>query len=74
MEFLYPALLLVKLKNLNLQRCIICQNVNDSRGSKKLASTDNGRRNLIEYSNILQDNLLRSADEHDLRTHQIPLR
>ena len=44
----------------------MCQNINDSRGSKKLASTDNGRRNLKEYSNRLQDNILRGIDEHDL--------
>ena len=66
MEFSSPGLLLVKSKKLNLGRCIIRQNINDSRGSKKLTSTDNGRRNVIKYSNTLQDNLLRGIDEHDL--------
>ena len=66
MEFSSPGLLLVKSKKLNLERCVICQNTNDSRGSKKLTSTDNGRRNLIKYSNTLQDYLWRGADEHDL--------
>ena len=53
-------------KKLNLERCIICQNINSIRGSKKLTSTDNGRRNVINYSNTLQDNLLCDIDEHDL--------
>ena len=44
MEFSSPGLVLVKSKKLNLERCIIRQNINDSRGSKKLTSTDNGRR------------------------------
>ena len=66
MEFSSPGLLLVKLKNLDFERCIICQNINDGRGSKKLTSTDNGKRNLIEYSNTLPDNILRGIDEHDL--------
>ena len=66
MEFSSLVLILVKSKNLNLERCIICQNINDDRGIKKLTSTDNGRTNLIEYSNTLQDNLLRSIDGHYL--------
>ena len=41
-------------KNLNLKRSIISQNINDNRGSKNFTSTDNERRNLIEYSNTLQ--------------------
>ena len=61
MVFSSPGLLLVEPKNLNLARCIICQN-NDSRGSKKFTSTDNWRGNLIEYSNTLQDNLIRGED------------
>ena len=66
MEFSSPWLLLVKSKCLNLERRIICQNINDGRESKKLTSTDNGRRNLIECSNTLQNNLLYGIDEHDL--------
>ena len=66
MEFSSLVLILVKSKNLNLERCIIFQNINDDRGIKKLTSTDNGRTNLIEYSNTLQDNLLRSIGEHYL--------
>ena len=66
MEFSSLVVILVKSKNLNLERCIICQNINDDRGIKKLTSTDNGRTNLIEYSNTLQDNLLRSIDGHYL--------
>ena len=66
MEFSSLVLILVKSKNLNLERCIICQNINDDRGIKKLTSTDNGRTNLIEYSNTLQGNLLRSIDGHYL--------
>ena len=51
---------------MNLEKYIICQNIDVSRGSKKVTSTDNERRHLIEYSNTLQDNLLRGVDEHDL--------
>ena len=51
MDFSSPGLLLVKSKNLNLERYIFCQNINDSRRSNKLTNTDSGRRNLIEYSN-----------------------
>ena len=51
MDFSSPGLLLVKSKNLNLERYIFCQNINGSRRSNKLTNTDNGRRNLIEYSN-----------------------
>ena len=36
MGFLSPELLLVKSKKLNLGRGILCQNSNDSRGSKNL--------------------------------------
>ena len=49
MEFSSPWLPLVTSKYLNLERCIICRNLNAGRGSKKLTSTNNGRRNLIEY-------------------------
>ena len=47
MDFTPPGLLLVKSKNLNLERYIFCQKINDSRRSNELTSTDNGRRNLI---------------------------
>ena len=57
---------LVKTKKVNLERCIICQNISDSKGNKKLTSTYNGRRNLIDYSTILQDNLLNNLNETDL--------
>ena len=66
MEVSSPGLLLAKWKKLNLEGCIICQNICDSRGSKKLTSADNRRRNLMEYSNTLQDNLLHGTDEHNL--------
>ena len=55
MVFSSPKLLLVKSKNLNMAQCIICRNINDCRRSKKFTSTDNGRRNMMEYSNTLQD-------------------
>ena len=58
---------LVNSKKLNLERCIICQDINDIRGGKKLTSTDNRRRNVIKYSSTLQDNLLCGIDEHDFQ-------
>ena len=70
MEFSSPGLILGKSENLDLERWIISQNINDGRGIKNLTSIVNGRRNLIEYSNTLPDNLLRDIDEHYLERIQ----
>ena len=75
MEVSFPGLLLVKSKCLNLEKCLICWSINNDRKikkskkhqSKKLSSTDNGRRNLIlKYSHTLQDNFLYSIGKRDL--------
>ena len=33
---------------LELEKCILCHNVKDNRGDKKLTSTGNGRKTLVE--------------------------
>ena len=42
-------------KKHNFDRCILCQKVKDSKGDKKLTSTQNGRTLLFEAS---KDNLV----------------
>ena len=44
-------------KKRNFDRCILCQNVKDIKGDKKLTSTQNGRTLPFEASTILKDNL-----------------
>ena len=45
-------------KKRNFDRCILCQKVKDSKGDKKLTSTQTGRTLLLEASTILKDNLV----------------
>ena len=45
-------------KKRNFDRCILCQKVKDSKGDKKLTSTQNGRTLLLEASTILKDSLV----------------
>ena len=45
-------------KKRNFDRCILCQKVKDSKGDKKLTSTQNERTLLFEASTILKDNLV----------------
>ena len=45
-------------KKRNFDRSILCQKVKDTKGDKKLTSTQNGRTLLLEASTILKDNLV----------------
>ena len=45
-------------KKRNFDRCILCQKVKDTKGDKKLTSTQNGRTLLLEASTILKDSLV----------------
>ena len=57
--------LLPKPRALNLQLCILCQHVKDSKGSTKLTSTADGRRVIFDTTEILQNGLLANVDEND---------
>ena len=57
--------LLPKPRALNLQLCILCQHVKDSKGSTKLTSTADGRRVIFDTTEMLQDGLLANVDEND---------
>ena len=45
-------------KKRNFNRCILRQKVKDSKGDKKITSTQNGRTLLFKGSTILKDNLV----------------
>ena len=45
-------------KKWNFDRCILRQKLKDSKGDKKLMSTQNGRTLLFKASTILKDNLV----------------
>ena len=55
--------------SLDLSKCVICQNVKDKNGDKKLTSTDNGRKALIESSIILQDDLFKNVEVDLIKYH-----
>ena len=55
---------------LKLDKCVLCQNVKDKQGNKKLTSTENGRKTLIECSKILKDGLFCGIqDEKNIKYH-----
>ena len=59
------AVELVSRPRRDLTRCIICQTLQDSIGCKKLTSTPDGRRVIIETSRILQDDVLLGLNEEE---------
>ena len=55
-----------------MKKCVICKNVRDSKGEKKLTSTEKGRKTLIECSNVLKDDLfkyLKLEELSDIKYH-----
>ena len=55
---------------LKLEKCILRQKVKDNRGDKKLTSTENGRKTLIECSKVLNDGLFSwIKDEARIKYH-----
>ena len=52
-------------KKRNFDRCILCQKVKDSKGDKKLTSTQNGRTLLFKASTILEDNLVTEISDDE---------
>lgn len=50
---------------LEFNKCVLCQKVKNSKGDKKLTSTENGRELLYELSETLQDNLLSEIQEDE---------
>ena len=50
----------------NLKLCIICQNIKDKNGSKKLTSTENGRETVINTSEKLDDGTIAGIEPGDL--------
>ena len=52
---------------LNIQKCIICQNINDNKGDKNLTSTENGRLKIIQCSKFLKDELISQLTKNDLQ-------
>ena len=51
----------------NIQKCIICQNINDKKGNKHLTSTENGHLKIIQCSKFLKDKLISLLTENDLQ-------
>lgn len=49
----------------NLELCIICQREKDSKGVKKLTSTEDGRKIIIQTSEKLQDGMVAGIELHD---------
>ena len=47
----------------DLGRCIICQNIKDTKGDSKLASNPEGRKKIIDASHVLQDDILPNFTE-----------
>ena len=70
------SVVIVQQKNpLDLKKCVICKNVRDSKGEKKLTSTEKGRKTLIECSNVLKDDLfkyLKLEELSDIKYHVNP--
>ena len=53
-------------KDVNL--CIICQHKTGSQGNTKLTSTEEGRKVLIQTSQLLQDEIIKNLPESDLNS------
>ena len=52
-------------KPLNLDLCVICQHVKDTKGSAKLTSTNDGQQTIINTSEKLQDGLVTRIDQNN---------
>ena len=52
-------------KKRNFDRCILCQKEKDSKGDKKLTSTQNGRTLLFKASTILKGNLVNEISDDE---------
>ena len=50
---------LTKARNIDLNKCIICQKIKDNKGDGRLTSTEKGRQLIISTSaDILKDDLI----------------
>ena len=49
----------------DLGRCVICQNIKDTKGDSKLTSTPEGCKKIIDASHVLQDDILLHFTESD---------
>ena len=47
----------------DINKCIICQRLQDNKNSKKLTSTQQGRESIIDCSRVLKDELLEGIQE-----------
>ena len=59
-------------KPLRLELCLICQNVKDSVGSSKVASTEAGRQTVMSTNRKVADGLVTNIDQNrlvDIRYH-----
>ena len=52
---------------LNVQKCIICQNINDNKEDKNLTSTESGRLKIIQCSEFLKDGSISQLTENDIQ-------
>ena len=67
------SVVIIQQKNpVDLEKCVICKSVRDSKGEKKLTSTEKRRKTLIECSNMLKDDLfkyLKLEELSDIKYH-----
>ena len=49
----------------SLEKCIICQKINDNKGDTKLTSTVKGRNVIVECSTISKDDLLDGIEDYE---------
>ena len=52
---------------LNVQKCIICQNINDNKEDKNLTSTESRRLKIIQCSEFLKDGSISLLTVNDLQ-------
>ena len=58
---------LTKGRNIDLNKCILCQKIKDSKGDRRLTSTENGRQLIISTStDILKDDLISDVKGEEL--------
>lgn len=50
----------------NIELCIVCQMKKDTSSATKLTSTPEGRKNVIQVSNLLNDDLLNNLNDREL--------